>query len=162
MTNVPHLPGPHGRAIQMLNVLYDEITAAASATSGSVAFRIGQLQRDFDRFSANGLITVGYGKDKSCFMKLLDPKEDEVWEIRSRDPKPSLRVFGRFVAKDVFLATHKAWREDLGAYGSEEWAREIWRCKAVWRQLFPTYPPHSGVNIYDYISRNVVEVGYIA
>ena len=155
---VPLIPGGYRRVLFAEKGLHDEIEAGASAPDAT-QFRIGQLRRDFDRFSIGQLITVGYGREKSCFLKPLDPEDEQVWEIRSRDPKPSIRVFGRFACRDVFIATHKALRPNLGD-DRIEWAREIRRCKAIWRQVFPTFDPHSGDSIGDYLS-NVIEVGRI-
>jgi hypothetical protein len=157
----PLLPVAHARVIYVTRELDEALAAGAEAEEGSTAHRIGLLQTDLDWFIAGELITVGYGKEDHCRMKPLDPQDEEVWEIRSRDPKPSIRVFGRFSEPDVFIATHMAWRSELGAWGSQEWATEIRRCKAAWRQLFPTYPPHSGVNVHDYVTENVVAVGDI-
>lgn len=153
---VPLIPGGHARVLFAERNLYDEIEDGASATDAT-QFRIGQLRRDLDRFSAGGNVTVGYGKEKSCFLKLLDPRDEQVWEIRSRDPKPSIRVFGRFACRNVFIATHKAFRRTL-ADERIEWAREIRTCKAIWRGIFPTFDPHSGDSIDAYLS-DVIEVG---
>lgn len=90
-------------------------------------------------------------------MKPLDPTEDGVWEIRSRKPKPAVRVFGRFFACDHFIATHWAWRATLAEeFGA--WPREIKFCKAKWRQIFPTRDAHKGQTIYDFISSDVTEL----
>lgn len=116
--------------------------------------RMGQLRRDFDRFTLGEFITVGTGNDDVCQMKQLDPASDEMWEIRSRAPKPSLRVFGRFIAADVFIATNYATRNQLRGRRSREFAVEIAKCRAIWSRLFPYCPAHRGDNINDYISDN--------
>jgi hypothetical protein len=36
-------------------------------------------------------------KKSTCFMSQLEPTSNEIWEIRCRDPKPGLRIFGSFV-----------------------------------------------------------------
>ncbi len=154
----PLLPGRHDRVLYVVEELHEEILAAAVGTD-SAAYRVGQLLRDFDRFSSGGHIVVGYRKENSCFMKPLDPIVEEVWEIRSRDPRPALRVFGRFAEQDVFVVTHKVWRHEI-ADNQIEWDREIRRCKAIWRQLFPTYPPLTGSKVSDYFSGNFSEVGH--
>ena len=41
-------------------------------------------------------------------MGLLAPREDAFWDIRSRDPRPGLRVIGHFAETDVFVAL--VWR----------------------------------------------------
>lgn len=42
-------------------------------------------------------------KKSSCDMSLLDPEADEIWELRCRDPKPGIRIFGSFAERDVFM-----------------------------------------------------------
>jgi hypothetical protein len=158
---VPLLPGGRDRVCFVLRDLHQEIQAGATA-SDPTQVRIGQLRRDFDVFSSGRIVTVGYGRQQTCFMKHLDPLRDEVWEIRSRDPQPAIRVFGRFALRDVFIATHMAWRSDLGDQGDVEWAREIRMCKVKWRQLFQSYEPQTGgSDLGAYFSRNVVAVGRI-
>lgn len=127
-------------------------------------YRVGKLWSDLDHFSLEGLITVGYGVEPTCRMKRLDPGNDEVWEIRSKDPEPQIRVFGRFAHTDAFVATHAAYRDHLGnprfgKFDGNHWPEEIQRCHLIWNQLFQGADPHSGVSINDYIATNVVEVG---
>lgn len=154
----PLMPGAHSRCLYIERELHDAIMQEATDPTGSTAFRMGRLISDLDLFSTGERITVGYGAEKTCMMKHLDPRREEVWEIRSRDPKPSFRVFGRFAEPDVFIATNMARRDQLGALGSHEWADEVRRCKVIWRRLFPTYLPHTGESIHDYITENVYEV----
>ena len=94
-------------------------------------------------------------KTKKAYMAQLHPKRDEVWEIRSRDPKPGSRVFGRFAETDVFVALTWSPREILGGPGSREWKAVIRQCKTEWRQLFPAHQPISGDDLHAYISANV-------
>ncbi len=117
--------------------------------------RCGQLRTDLEVFILGGVISVAERpfKGKSAYMKQLRPPVEEVWEIRSRDPKPSLRVFGRFAATDVFVALAWSDRASLGAAKSREWRDARERCKAEWRKLFPAFKPHSGRNLEDYISK---------
>lgn len=121
-------------------------------------WRMGQLRRDFDRFILGDLIIVGRGHDEDCHIKHLDPPENQVWEIRSRSPKPSLRVFGRFIATDVFIATNYQRRDALRHRRSREFAIEIARCVATWTRLFPDHSAHRGDGINAYISDNVREL----
>ena len=155
---VPLLKGRYSRVVYVEAKLHREI-AGGYSSDDPIAFRVGQLTRDFDRFSSGALITVGYGQELSCFFKQLDQRSEEVWEIRSRDPKPSCRVFGRFAMPDVFVALNASLREPLAGERSLEWKEQIRNCKAGWRRLFQTYDPHSGTQIHDYIRDNVVEVG---
>lgn len=116
--------------------------------------RWSRLRADLDSFVEGRLIVVG----RNGYMKLLDPRREEVWEIRSRSPKPSLRLFGRFAARDVFVALTWSARAPLAGKGSLPWRDAIRACKAEWRKLFPTYQPLSGSDIHDYIADEVIEV----
>jgi hypothetical protein len=109
--------------------------------------RSNVLRVDLDLFVEGGLVNKGY-------LKPLIPRKDEVWEIQSRAPTPSIRVFGSFAAQDAFVATTFAERFLLGGFRSARWRRAARRHLAIWRQLFPTYPPLTGANIHDYVSEN--------
>lgn len=74
----------------------------------------------------------------------------EVWEFKGKTP-PQVRVFGRFAAKDVFVATHWIWRRDIPDDDPKEWKREFRRCRTTWTNLFRPYPPHTGVEVDDYV-----------
>jgi hypothetical protein len=106
------------------------------------------VRADLERFVQGGIIVVG----DDGYMKRLDRAEDEIWEIRCIDPNPSVRIFGSFAEKDVFMALGYRYRQELEEKGSTEWAEAIRACKADWRKLFLTYPPHSGSDPHDYIS----------
>lgn len=107
--------------------------------------RCVDLRVDLDRFTSGGPIEWDY-------LKPLEPRSEEVWEIRSINPSPSLRVFGRFADSDVFVVTHAWPRWRLLGFGSIFWKAEIRRCKHTWNQLFGTLPPHKGTSIHDYVS----------
>ncbi len=114
--------------------------------------RWNRVRADLDWFIGGHLVVVsGDG-----YMKPLDPESDGVWEISCRNPKPSIRILGGFAETNVFAALTWQYRIPLGAKGSTEWAEAIRQCKADWRKLFLTYPPHVGEHINEYLSENVV------
>jgi hypothetical protein len=120
--------------------------------------RCGYLRADLDRFIEGKILAVAqkpYGS-KTSYLKRLEPPRDEVWEIRSRDPNPSLRIFGRFAEKDLFIALTWAKRIDLGGPAEREWRVAKEACNAEWRKLFPTYPPKTGVTFHDYLSNIIL------
>lgn len=134
-----------------------EIQAAISGPWSDVAeeLRFGFLRATLDTFTEGMLIAVGkdpYKKGKIAYMCQLDPVTDEVWEIRSRAPKPGIRIFGSFSEKDSFIALTWLYREGLGGPKSREWRDAREGCKAEWRKLFPAYNPHTGENFDDYAS----------
>jgi hypothetical protein len=122
--------------------------------------RCGQLWAATDMFVTGRNITMAlddpYSKPRTTYMARLDPLQDEVWEIRVWDPKPGMRVFGRFAERDVFIALTWARREALP--NSREWRNAREGCKAEWRKLFPTYNAITGDNVNDYVSINAISV----
>ncbi len=164
LVSVPPLKpgGRHMRIIMATAKLMGDLTGS----NGSVDPRlVADLRADMDTFLLGDPITVGGPKHKKAYMKPMARTRDgegfsnhEVWEIRSLDPKPAIRVFGRFAKKDVFVATDWEVRKRLGGFGSLEWRREIRRCKHDWRTIFDTRQPHTGAHVDDYISDPVVDL----
>ena len=76
-------------------------------------------------------IEGGYITDD--LIKQLKPEKFEHWALRSRKPKPSLRVFGRFAMPDVFVGTHVVVRSDLGGMWSSEFEHEKLVCEDHWK-----------------------------
>ncbi len=123
--------------------------------------RCAFLRADLDRFSQGGLIPIASGpflKGRTAYVRQLFRWRDEVWEIRSRDPKPGIRVLGRFADTDLFIALTWRRRPDLKGPRSREWRDAIVGCKTEWRNLFPAYSPKTNdpQNVYptDYVSAN--------
>lgn len=112
--------------------------------------RFAQLQADLDMFLTSTTIDPQY-------LYGLTPISDGVWEIRSKRPRPSIRVFGLFSSKDTFIATHYKERAGLGGWNSAEWKIEIRRSLAIWRQLFPAYQPINSDDINQLISGAIDE-----
>ncbi len=135
----------------------EEINEVATPpwTDSKTAARFGALRGDLDHFVQGDLISVAmkpFDKAKSAFIARLNPTRDGVWDIRSRDPKPAIRVFGMFAEVDMFVALTWEFRQSLGGPRSTEWHTEIERCKTAWRKLFPVYGPVTGDNVDDYLS----------
>ncbi len=115
--------------------------------------RCGYLRADFDRFMQGGIIPIAEHPllgGKNAYMRQLFRFREEVWEIRSRDPKPSIRVLGRFADRDVFIALNWWHRTDLGGPTDRAWRDAIVGCKTEWKKLLPTYEPKSSGDDDDY------------
>lgn len=91
---------------------------------------------------------------------LLSPITDSVFDIRCQD-KPAVRVFCRFLEKDVLFAAtcrprsvEQNWLRWLPLNGrnSKEWERGIAATKREWNKFFPTYSPVMGGCLNDYLS----------
>jgi hypothetical protein len=121
----------------------------------SEGLRFSLLRAQLDVFTAGGLISVAqdpFKKPKATYMARVDPPADEVWDIRSIDPKPAIRVLGCFSEMNLFIALVWEYRKPLGGLDSRQWRDFRERCKAEWRKLFPTYEPLSGKTSNDYAS----------
>jgi hypothetical protein len=104
-----------------------------------------------------------YVHDTALFGR-LDKPEDEVWDIRSRAPRPGLRVFGRFAGKDVFVAltcaprsVEQVWlnRKALKDRKSLEYHLYIIECQQLWEKLFPEHSPVHGEFHHAYLTNAV-------
>jgi|SRR5579862_1893472 len=120
--------------------------------------RCGYLRADLDRFVEGQTLDIAEEpfKGKSSYMLRLNPPSHEVWEIRSRIPKPGLRLFGRFAEFNNFIVLTWASRADLGGPKSREWRDAIVACRTEWKNLFPAYQPLSGDSFHDYLSKIVL------
>ncbi len=119
--------------------------------------RFARLRADLDAFVSGahvGIASTPRGKPLTAFLARLAPPSDAVWDIRSRDPRPGIRVLGAFAGRDVFVALVWSFRERLGGVESRQWRDLVERAKADWRTLFPTWPRHQGERDDDFVSSN--------
>lgn len=122
--------------------------------------RCNQLKGDLDHFITGGRIGVclGIRKHQNAYMARLDRDGagDDVWEIRSADPKPGIRIFGRFAEIDTFIGL--TWWQRKLISNPRQWALRKRECKAAWNRLLLAYQPHSGENASDYISEKFFSI----
>jgi len=104
-------------------------------------------------------------KARIAILGRLDPIEESIWDIRCQD-KPALRVFCRFLEKDVLFALECRPRSikvdwlnwlPLGDRHSKEWERAIASTKRQWSMHFPAAQFVSGDNLDDYVSNATLE-----
>lgn len=117
------------------------------------SYRLHSLRADLDHYIGGGEVAVGwhpFDKDDSAFMARTHHIERGVWDIRSRDPKPAIRVFGAFAEVDVFVALHWEYRTSLST--TRDWFNAIENALVRWANLFPDHAPHSGDNLHDFFS----------
>jgi hypothetical protein len=148
------------RLIYLVRKVFEDLMGPW-AGDPSRSTQVGMLRADLDRFLEESLIIVGHRRSRHAYMKRLDPGRDEVWEIRSRDPQPEFRLFGRFAETDVFVGTRCLDRDYLGAENSREWRDEMVRCGTDWRNLFSPYRPLTNRPLHEYISTNAVNHGFV-
>jgi hypothetical protein len=153
LVHLPHaIPGTPSVRIIIVN---RDVLGATDLRhwSGDERYRLGVLRGDLDRFIGGGRVSVMLSprpKPATTYLKRLDPVVREVWEIRSCDPSPGVRVLGRFVERDHFLGLAWNFRENL----SSSWDSICDRCLDQWRQLLPNYSAHMGRKADDYVSQS--------
>ena len=107
--------------------------------------RMGRLKADLEFFASSPSIDPKY-------LFHLYPARDAVWEVRSVRDAPSIRVLGLFAAKDVFIATAFALREDLGSWQSREWKQVKRTARQRWSTLFHPYEPRVTTNVHNVVT----------
>lgn len=136
-----------GRTFLMCAGLISQMDAARAVTDVKQIARWERLNADIAHFVGNGYINWN-------LMKWLDPRRFEHWELRSVRPRPSIRVFGRFAAPDVFVATHAVERALLGAKWDVRWEIEKLVCEDEWHLALGDEPPFSADDYTRYITQN--------
>jgi hypothetical protein len=124
--------------------------------------RYGALYADLESYVVGGRLTFSDRPrdNRNAYLAALDPLKDGIWEIRSPNPRPGLRLLGYFVKVDYFVALWAGERKGLKQYGSREWAKATKNCRGEWNRLFPADPPPltGSRNLHDYISQGAVLV----
>lgn len=141
------LPKAKGATVYRVLLIADRLhKMLESATNNpDMEERIGWLMADLEVFVTSKSLRPEY-------IFWLYPRSKGVWEIRSVQDEPSLRVFGLFAAKDVFVATNFALRKHLGGWDSSEWKRERRNATVEWNGLMQPYNPIYAVSEKDVIS----------
>lgn len=83
-----------------------------------------------------GRFVKGYPWNNCDDMKLLEPYDRDLWELRIRFT-PQTRIFGALACFDTFVCTNKAFRDDLKKKGSPQWLAAEAEAMAAWEELFP-------------------------
>ncbi len=129
--------------------------------------RVGRLQGDLESFVKGEHVALSMTpfEHGNAFLALMDPVTDGTWEIRSRDPDPGLRVFGRFPCADTFVAL--SWeprsvrfggRNPLGKRDSPEYQFALIETHERWIAALPGVVPLTGGRCREYVSTNSSEV----
>lgn len=113
------------RAFLMCKPLVASIAEGRASSDAKERQRWAALEAAIGHF-----VEGGYVNDD--LIKQLQPPKYEHWELRSRKPKPSLRVFGRFARPDVFVGTHVERRDGLGGMWSPQFEHHKLVCEDHW------------------------------
>jgi hypothetical protein len=106
----------------------------------------------FARLAADLAVFVRAMNIVPQYLHRLAPRRDRVWEIRSLEPEPQIRILGLFAAKNVFIATHYELRENLGVFDRPGWRIAKRRAAAEWRKLFPPYDARPETDIHQLVT----------
>ena len=148
-------------------LLHPQLAADISERAEEWGRRVGRLQADLESFvkGEHTSLSMTPFEHKTASMGLMDPIEDGTWEIRSRDPKPGLRVFGKFPCADTFVAL--SWqprsvrfgrKNPLGNRYSLEYQFALIEANERWNSALPNLTPLTGGNYRAYVSKNSSEV----
>jgi hypothetical protein len=121
----------------MCKPLYEAIDEGKLDADEGARDRWAQLEADIGSFIEGGLMT-----DK--LIKQLKDEKYEHWELISRRPKPSLRVFGRFAKPDVFVGTHVVMRKLMGGMWSPQYEHEKLVSEDHWKAAGLPIEPFPG------------------
>lgn len=106
-----------------------------------------------DGYRAGHLVTVSRDAGKQSNFKLLE-NVDELWAFSIRTPKDfQARLFGRFVQRDIFVATEAHLRVTLG--GSVQYHAMATRASSEWDNLAGGVKPLRSNSIADYLGHTV-------
>src|SRR3981081_1752281 len=143
----PILPRAAGGATRRAMFVSEDIWSLLSIEhqDDDMEERLGILQADLELFAGGQPIDPKY-------LFLLYPADEGVWEIRSVRPSPSIRILGFFAAKDVFIATNMALRENLGGWESSEWKDVKRLARTRWAHLFHTYQPLKSTDVRNLVT----------
>lgn len=140
------------RALLMCTALWNAIEEGRREQKDEQRAVWARLEAAFSHFIEGGLVT-------NDFLKQLKPEKYEHWEIRSRKPRPSMRVFGRFAMPDVFIATHVVRRSELGGMWSMPFEHHKLVCEDHWKaaQLSAPFSDAPSFRYEKYITENAAE-----
>ncbi len=160
-----------GRSEKRTVLLSPEINKLVSPPwpDTEMGIRCAQLRAEMEDILAGERLVVSWapaGKARDYHqIARLEPLEDNIFDIRSVEPPPALRILFHFAEKDV-LVTHFCsprsvpvhWldRVPLLDRRSKAWRKAIVESNANWSVLFPHYSPHSGTKIDDFLSNAVL------
>jgi hypothetical protein len=116
--------------------------------------KANRLRADLEGFVSGEWISICMTPRtaETAYMARLHPVGNGLWDIRSRDPRPGVRVVGGFTEPDVFVGLVWDYRKNLRT--ENEWEMIIQRCQQQWRRLFPDLQPHTGQHAHDFISEH--------
>jgi hypothetical protein len=159
------VPGPSEKRVVLLSPEIHKLISGPW-TSEIQAERCNRLRADLENILSGERLVVcwePFKARKDHQIGRLAPVSDNVFDLRSGDPSPGLRVLFHFAKKDVLVvhlcsprSVDVSWIERLPLISRKRWNRAIQSCHASWSILFPHHDPHSGNHIDDYLSNAII------
>src|SRR5690348_1436075 len=112
---------PPRRAVYIAERVRQLITGTAPNMDVKMRERWFIARAVLEAFVDGKRITTKSKPKSRAEMAVLCPHEDGIWEFRDVKPRPSLRILGGFMSKNVFVALAPYERSELGEKGSKEW-----------------------------------------
>lgn len=134
--------------------LHERLTQAKDGSSKEDR-RLLMLWADIDKFTSGQVITIGvdpFKKDRTAYMARTKPVQDGVFDIRSQDPSPAIRLFGAFCETNVFLGLTWRWRRELGGRDERAFDFAVMEAMRIWDGLLPDCRRLFSEHMEDYIS----------
>lgn len=151
-THLFHLPPLLPGALTMRTMIVSEEVwniVMRDTSQNWEALRHSKLRGSLDAFTEGQLISVAedpLNKPGDTTLARVDPVDDEIWDIRTFEPRPGIRCLGAFCGKDFFIALTWNYRENF------DWPDEIQLCKSEWQRLFSPIPRFKGASLDEYLS----------
>ncbi len=158
----------HGDPARRTVLLSEEVNRLVSGEwEGDEGNRRARLLATLQNIVAGRRLVVCMApfKARKAVLGRIDSVEESIWDIRCQD-KPALRVFCRFLERDVLFAIEcrpRSIKADwfdwlpLGDRHSKEWKRAIASTKRQWTMHFPAAQFVTGDNLDDYLSNATLE-----
>lgn len=77
-------------------------------------------------------------------LDILKPHSKSVWALKSRRPKPGMRLLGMFAQKDVFVGSHLSDRVSLGGFNTHSWRTALSNARQGYRTVCSFDPVKGG------------------
>lgn len=138
---------PHTKIVRELYV-----SPSVKSYLESSQIRAGQLHGQLDSFIGGNKIVISMlpRNAGNAFFGLLEPPSNGLWDLRSIDPRPALRILGAFAKKDCFIGLVLRTRSTLKT--EKDWDVAITECKREWRVRFHALLPLTGGIPNDHFS----------
>lgn len=163
---LPPFPGDPSKRVVLLSPEMQEVVTQ-QMDEGEDSNRRSRLVASLQHIVAGRVVVACLNPHRARLAHVgrLDPIGDGIWDVRCQEA-PALRVFGRFIEADVFLAATCRPRSKpvgwlgwlpLGPSDSKEWKNGRAATIREWNKVLPAHAPVTGENLDEYLSNASLE-----